>query len=705
MITIYWGRDYSIQSLRDWCGITQSGVNLFNLHLAAEKIGFESSGVRLTPERLNNVQLPCVLHWGPYHYVVLYKIHKGEYYIADPSSGLVRISENDFKENWIGSDDRKTGNALILTPTPRFYSQTGEKESKLDWRFIARYFFTYKQLLFQLCLALLAGSLIQLIIPFLTQSIVDTGISGHNLSFIHVILIAQLMLMLGSTCLEFLRSWILLHISTKVSISIITDFLIKIMKLPVSFFDTKTTGDIMQRISDEKRIENFLTGSALQTLFSGFNFIAFSIIIALYNLYIFAVFALATLMYIGWVTAFLEHRKRLDYKLFSTYSTNQDNLIEVVNGMKEIKLHNKETIKRWQWEHVQAKLFKLNTKLLALTQYQQAGATFINHGKNILITYLSARAVIEGDMTLGAMMSIQFIIGQLNGPVEQFIGFIRAFQDAKISVERLNEIHSQRNEEKPEHVYVTVLNEDQSIVMRGVNFRFRGNENELVLNDIDLVLPQGKTTAVVGMSGSGKTTLLKLLLRFYEPSGGTIQVGGINLEDIDFKIWRNSCGAVMQEGYIFADTLMNNITMGEQTVSNEKLDLAIRIANLGDIIERLPNGINSRIGSGSMGLSKGQVQRVLIARAIYKDPDYLFFDEATNALDANNEKTIVENLSEFLKGKTVVLVAHRLSSVKNADNIILMDNGKIIEQGTHAELVANQKAYFNLVKNQIEVGA
>jgi ATP-binding cassette subfamily B protein len=559
-------------------------------------------------------------------------------------------------------------------------------------------------LLFQLALALAFGTLIQLAAPFLTQSIVDIGINTNNLDFVNLILIAQVVLFIGTTSIEFIRSWILLHISTRVNIAILTDLLIKLMKLPMAFFDTKTTGDLMQRINDEKRIESFLTGSTLSILFSVFNFIIFSVVIFFYNLKIFLVFVLATVLYVAWILTFLKKRKELDYKQFSNNSKNQDNIIELMQGMQEIKMNNLEIRKRWSWEHIQARLFRYNVKGLALNQYQQAGAAFINQGKNIVITYLSAKSVIEGSLTLGGMVAIQYIIGQLNGPVEQFLGFIKSYQDARISIERLNEIHQLTNEEPEGSIYTDYLPDEKSIHLQGLTFTYPGAGNAPALKDINLIIPGGKTTAIVGMSGSGKTTLLKMLLRFYAPESGAIYIDETNLSTISHHTWRSHTSMVMQEGYIFSDTIANNIAVTDDGQDLEKLQTAIKIANLQDVIDCLPYGLNSKIGAAGGGISQGQKQRVLIARAVYKNPDYIFFDEATNALDANNEKVIVENLGVFLKGKTVVVVAHRLSTVRNADQIVVMHQGCVIEQGTHNELAQKQGAYYNLIKNQLEFG-
>jgi len=683
---------------------------------AAEKIGFRTTGVKLSLEQLNKAELPCILHWRQNHFVVLYKINAPslklwrtknatkKYYLADPGSGLVTLTEEGFKKQWFSHAAMSEGISLLISPTPKFYEQEDEKNGKLSWLSILRYFYAYKRLFIQLVFGLAIGTLLSLVTPFLTQSIVDIGINTRNINFVYLILIAQVMLFIGSTSVNFIRSWILLHISTRINISILTDFLIKLMKLPVSFFESKTTGDIMQRMSDQQKIESFLTGTTLSTLFSIINLVVFTFVLVYYNAVIFMVSLISTLAYAGWITMFLKHRRALNYKQFDNSSSNQSNIVELVNGMQEIKLNNCEQQKRWGWEHIQARLFKYKVQNLALSQYQQGGSMFINQAKNILITFLSVKAVIDGQLTLGGMMAIQYIVGQVSSPIEQMLGFVQAYQDAKISLERLNEIHQLPDEEPIDKHWIHTLPANKSISITNLTFTYPGAGNDPVLENINLVIPQGKTTAIVGMSGSGKTTILKLLLRFYEPEKGELRVGATNLNQLSFKAWRSACGTVMQDGFIFSDTIENNIAVGDEYPDPEKLQQAIKVANIQDFIEELPFGLYTKIGSAGSGISQGQKQRLLIARAVYKNPDYLFFDEATNALDANNERIIMDNLEEFFTGRTVVVVAHRLSTVSNADNIIVLDKGKIIEQGTHHELTALRGEYYGLVKNQLELG-
>ncbi|RKR82043.1 ATP-binding cassette subfamily B protein [Mucilaginibacter gracilis] len=704
MVAKYFGRNFKLQTIRQLCEINREGVSLLGISDAAEKIGFRSLGVKLNPVQLKEAELPCILHWRQNHFVVLYKIKKWKYHIADPSKGLITLTEQDFNRQWLSDTDKGEGIALLLSPAPQFYEQEDEKGSEIRWSFLLRYLITYRQLVIQLLFGLGIGSALQLIAPFLTQSVVDIGINTRNINFVYIILIAQAALIVGRVSVDFIRSWILLHVSTRVNISILTDFLIKLMKLPMSFFDTKMTGDIMQRMNDQKRIESFLTGSTLNTLFSAFNLIIFSVVLVYYNVIIFFVFSVSSILYIAWILAFLKSRRELDYKSFDISSKNQSSIVQLVSGMQEIKLNNCEQQKRWEWEHLQARLFKFKVKGLALSQYQQGGSTFINESTNLAITFLSAKAVIDGNLTLGGMIAVQYIIGQLNSPIQQFLSFIQGFQDAKISLERLNEIHQMDDEESVDKDWNHILPSDKSLSLNKLTFRYPGAGNDPVLEHVDLYIPQGKTTAIVGMSGSGKTTILKLLLRFYEPEKGEIRVGQQALSGISYKTWRGQCGVVMQEGFIFSDTIARNIAVGDDYPDKDKLQHAIKIANIQDFIDNLPLGLNTKIGAEGNGISQGQKQRMLIARAVYKNPEYIFFDEATNALDANNERIIMDNLSEFFTGRTVVIVAHRLSTVSNADNIIVLDKGSIIEQGTHEVLTALRGDYYRLVKNQLELG-
>ncbi|MBT2559786.1 peptidase domain-containing ABC transporter [Pedobacter sp. ISL-68] len=706
MVARHYGKNFSLQKLRDISGLNREGVSLLGISEAAEKIGFRTAGAKIGLDELKKSEFPLILHWDQNHFVVLYKVKKEYYHIADPAKGLLKYSENEFLKHWSAraNNEKSEGIVLLLSPAPDFYLQEGDKTESLDLSYLAKYLYRYKALVIQLFAGLGVGSLLQLILPFLTQSVVDIGINTRNINFIYIILIAQTMLFIGRTSVDFIRSWILLHISTRINISILTDFLIKLMKLPMHFFDSKMTGDIMQRMNDQKRIESFLTGSTLTVIFSLFNLIVFGFVLAFYNITIFIIFVVSTVLYSIWVMLFLRKRRSLDFKRFDLSSQNQSAVVQLISGMQEIKLNNCEQQKRWEWERLQAGLFRFNIKSLKLTQYQQAGAFFINEGKNIIITFLVAKSVVDGQLTLGAMMAVQYIIGQLNSPIEQMLGFVQQFQDAKISLERLNEIREMDDEEPLDKTFIKELPFDKGISLQNLTFSYPGAGNEPVLSNITLDIPEGKTTAIVGMSGSGKTTILKLLLRFYEPEKGDIKIGNSYLNQVSFRYWRSLCGVVMQDGFIFSDSIARNIAAGDEYPDITKLKHAIEMANITDFIENLPLGLNTKIGAEGNGISQGQRQRILIARAIYKNPKYIFFDEATNALDAINEKVIMENLETFFKGRTVVVVAHRLSTVKNADNIVVLDKGVIIEQGTHAELTESKGEYYLLVKNQLELG-
>lgn len=707
MVAKHHGRKYTLESLRKKSGINREGVSLLGISEAAENIGFRTVGVKLTPEQLfKEAPLPCIVYWNQQHFVVVYKVKGDKVYIADPAVGKVVYSKKEFLKNWLNSkiDSQDNGIVLLLYTTPKFFEQRHEKKDRLDFTRLIEYLKPYKNLLGQLALGLGVGSILQLIFPFLTQSIVDIGINTRDLNFIYIILIAQIMLFVGRTGVEFIRSWILLHMSTRINISILSDFLIKLMKLPMPYFDAKMTGDIMQRMEDHVRIQNFLTGQTLSTLFSFVNLLVFAVVLAYYNMLIFTVFLVSSILYIGWVLLFLKKRAELDHKRFGISSGDQSNVIQLIQGMQEIKLTNSEKQKRWEWERFQAKLFHYRVKNLSLNQYQQAGAFFINEGKNIGITFLAAVAVVNGQLTLGAMMAIQYIIGQLNSPIQQIIGFVQSTQDAHLSLERLNEIHKQEDEEPDNKSFVYELPAKKSIEVSNLSFTYQGAGNEPVLNDIHLSIPEGKTTAIVGMSGSGKTTLLKLLLKFYPLDNGDIRIGSTNLDLISHRIWRKNCGVVMQDGFIFSDNIARNIAVGEEQPDMVKLKHAVKVANIHEFIDSLPLGFNTKIGPEGNGISQGQRQRMLIARAVYKNPEYIFFDEATNALDANNEKVIMENLHKFFENRTVVVVAHRLSTVKKANNIVVLDEGKIIEEGTHQELTYAKGAYFELVRNQLELG-
>lgn len=708
IIAKYHGQNIPLQQIRDLAETTREGSGLQGLSNAAENLGFRTLGVQIDFNTLMaEVPLPCMVHWNKNHFVVVYKIDKsGKVYVSDPAHGLITYTKTEFIKSWIGEnarEDTEEGIALVLETTPTFFNdEFNEDEKKTSFSFLSKYLFKYKSLIFQLAIGLLAGSLLSLVFPFLTQSIVDVGIQNQDLNFIYLILLAQVMLFVGKTGIEVIRSWILLHLSTRINISIISDFFIKLMKLPISFFDTRMTGDIMQRINDHHRIEQLLTNSSLNTLFSLVNLIIFSIVLLCYDYRLFLVYLTGAIVYVIWISFFLKKRKALDYKRFSQVSQEQSKVIELINGMQEIKMHNAERQKRWGWEFLQVKLFKVQIRSLSLEQWQSVGGNFINQMKDILVSFLAAKLVLTGNLTLGMMLSVQYIIGQLNSPLMQLIEFIRQSQDAKISLERLGEIHEKEDEDRHEERYVSEIPQND-IALNNVSFRYTGSD-AFVFEHLNLTIPYQKTTAIVGASGSGKTTLLKLLMKFYDPNSGEVKIGNTDMKNISSRLWRDHCGVVMQEGYVFNDTIANNIAIGEEIVDKQKLRKAIEIANIKDFIESLPLSYNTKIGNEGLGISGGQKQRLFIARAVYKSPDFIFFDEATSALDANNEKIIIENLEQFFKGKTAIVIAHRLSTVKHADKIVVLDKGKVVEEGSHEQLVAKKGEYYRLIKNQLELG-
>jgi len=707
MIAKHYGKNISISYLREHCYITRRGVSLLGISEAADKIGFRTMGIKVPFESdeesmgLVDAPVPFIAHWNQKHFLVVYRINKRHVWISDPASGKYKLTKAEFCKHWLTEEGK--GIVLLLEITSEFNEDELGFKSNVGFGFLKQYFKPHKKLLFQVILGLLLGTIFQLIVPFLTQSLVDIGIDTKNLNFIYLVLAGQLMLFFSSTVVKFIQSWILLHVSVRINVSLISDFLSKLMRLPISFFDTKHTGDLLQRIGDHKRIETFLTQSSISVLLSITNLVVFGIVLGIYNLSILGIFVVFSMLYVFWIFFFLKVRKEVDYKAFQELSDNQDSLIEIIQGISEIKMQGSQNKRRLKWTEIQARYFKTQIKSLSITQYQDAGAMSINQLKDILITFLAAKLVLEGSMTLGMMLAIQYIIGQLNGPLSQLIGFIRAAQDASISLERLSEIHVVKNEEDKGDVKINQLPEGD-IVLKDLNFSYTPI-TEQVLKNINLTIPRGKTTAIVGTSGSGKTTLIKLLLGFYQPSSGSIKIGPQDLSTIQLNLLRKKCGVVLQDGFVFSDTIANNIAESDTTTNISKVLAACTTANIMDYVQSLPLGLNTVIGAKGNGLSQGQNQRLFIARAVYKDPEILFFDEATNALDANNELVIMKNLKQFSEGKTTIVVAHRLSTVKYADQIVVLENGEVAEHGSHAELVLTKGKYFQLIKNQLELGS
>ena len=708
MVCKHFGVSYSAEFLSSLCREGREGISLLALSKGSTRLGLKNECGLVGITEIQSI-LPCILHWNQNHFVVLYKVKKGKtFYIADPAKGLVKYNLEEFKKHWVStqSGDEEKGIAMFLEPTPEFYEKKMDEEPKEErsFKFLFGYIKQYRKYFGQIVLGLLVGSLLQLILPFLTQSIVDVGIKNQNIGFIWLILLGQLMLTISRTAIDFIRRWLLLHISLRINISLVSDFFIKLLKLPMSFFDTKLMGDLMQRMGDHSRVNTFLTQQTLSIVFSLFTFVVFSIVLLSYNWLVFAIFMLGSLLYGGWLALFLRRRKVLDYELFEQQAINNNKTYEFITSMQEIKLQDCEQRRRWEWEDVQADLFNVQMKSLKLQQTQEAGSIFINELKNIVITVVAATAVIHGQLTLGMMLAVQYIIGQLNSPVEQLMSFFYSVQDVRISLERINEIHRMDDENGKQGLETSVTDETKGIDMENINFKYDPHALKTIIDDVSLTIPKGKVTAIVGASGSGKTTLIKLMLGYYPVLGGQINIGGTDVNTLNKKWWRRQCGVVMQDGVIFSESIARNIAVDDKEIDKQRLQTAAEIACIHSYVMGLPLKYNTKIGRDGVGLSQGQKQRILIARAVYKNPDYIFLDEATNSLDANNERMIVEHLDEFYKGKTVVVVAHRLSTVKNADQIVVLDKGKVVETGNHETLTAKRGAYYNLVKNQLELG-
>jgi len=706
MVARHYGKHFTLQTLREKSHLSREGVSMLGIARAAEMIGMQTMGVSITWERLKEeAPLPVIVHWQQNHFVVVFKIRKDKVHVADPAFGHTVYSKEEFLKGWLSNreEGEAKGSALLIQPTPDFLNQEDEPVKKTGFRYLFRYLAPYRRYVYHLLLGVIIGSIILFLLPFLFQAMVDFGITNQDLHFIYLVLLFQFVLIISQMGIDFIRRWILLHLSTRINISLISDFLSKLMKLPVSFFDTKLTGDILQRIGDHRRIEMFMTTSSLTILFSMVNLVVFAVILAIYSIKILLIFLAGGLLYFLWIYIFMKRRRMLDQKYFTKMAENQSKLIQIIHGIREIKLNNAERTSQWDWKNIQAGLFRVNMKSLSLNQYQEAGGVFINETKNILINVTAAIAVLNGNLTLGTLLAISYILGQLNGPIEQMISFFHRAQDAKISLERLGEIHDSEDEYQRE-TGVTVLPSIDKLVVSNLEFTYPGAIQRNVLENINLTLRKDTVTAIVGVSGSGKTTLLKLLLGFYPPAKGDIRAGDMNLQMMSPDLWRGQCGVVMQDGYIFSDTIAKNIAMGELDIKVDQLLYAAKMACVDDFIDQLPLGYNTLIGQEGLTLSGGEEQRVLIARAIYKNPGFLFLDEGTSALDAQNEKRIMDNLQLVFRGKTVLVIAHRLSTVKNADQIIVLDKGKIVEEGKHNHLIAKKGHYFNLVRNQLELG-
>lgn len=710
MIAKYHGKHFTSETIRAKTFVSREGTSFLGLKQAAESLGMEAYALKLDREALCKlIKNPCIVHWNKNHFIVVYRIKQNcltqrtKVYVADPAQGLLAYEEADFLSGWLINQTEKKGFVLAMEPTGRFYQQVEEKEIRLTFRYLLGYMKPFRTPIVQFFLAMLVGSLISLVFPFLTQKMVDKGINGADLNLILLLLIAQLLLTLGQVGNDMIRSWLMLHITMRVNISFISDFLYKLMRLPISFFDVKRVGDILQRINDNNRIQSFLTQSLISIIIAGITFIIYAVVMAGYNIHILLIFLLGSACYIGWIFLFLKKRKELDSLRFAKVSANQSGLIQMVTGMQEIKLNNCEQSKLWEWERIQTSLYDVSVRSNLLGQIQSIGGTCIDQVKNIIISYWAARMVVEGNMTLGMMMAMQYVIGQLNAPIIQFIGFVQSTQDAFISMERMGEIYNMEEEEPEEAERIREIPSCGTLEFREVSFRYEGPESPKVLDKLSFTILPGKVNAIVGVSGSGKTTILKLLLGYYKPTEGTILLNGKELHEYSCHAWREACGTVMQEGFIFSDTIEHNICLKEKNSNKERLDYAARVANIETFIHSLPLGYNTKIGMEGNGMSSGQKQRILIARAVYKNPSYILLDEATNALDSNNEQLILERLQNFYRGKTVVVIAHRLSTIRKADHILVLDSGKVTESGRHEELLKRKGLYYELVNKQLDL--
>ncbi|MCQ2268555.1 MAG: peptidase domain-containing ABC transporter [Bacteroidaceae bacterium] len=705
MVCRYYGRRYSMSTLSRYCHATKEGVSLLGISQAAESLGMETMGLKVTLSELSKLQPPCILHWNQNHFVVFYgKSSRGRFRIADPGKGKLTYNEEEMIHYWLGGLASATGIAMILKPTKYFYEhrdrETMESHSFL---FLFDRFLHYKKEFAYILFCSSVASGLQLVLPFLTQAIVDKGITHHNLSIIYIILLGQLCLTIGKTAADFTRNHVVLHVGLKIDITLVSDFFIKLLLLPMYFFDVKLLGDLQQRIRDHDRVKSFLTNQLLSAVFSSISFIVFGVVLLKYSQIIFAVFLTGTLLYGIWLMLLLKKRRTLDLLNFEQLAENNNKTYQFLTSMQEIKLQGCENRRRLEWVNIQENLYKISMRMLSLQQKQEAGSILINESKNIVTTVIAAAAVIHGEMTLGMMLAIQYIIGQLNSPVSLLVQFIYSLQDVQISLERINEIKNMEEEDINSDAYVEYGADCHDIVVKNVHFKYDPHSPIEILKGVSLTIPHNRMTAIVGASGSGKTTLLKLLLGYYPTNKGDIILAGCNLQDYKMKWWRSRCGVVMQDGIIFSESIARNIAVDDGEIDTTRLKKSAQIACIDEFVQTLPLKYETKVGKDGMGLSKGQQQRVLIARAVYKNPDFIILDEATNSLDANNEQTIVDNLSEYYKGRTVIIIAHRLSTVRYADKIVVMESGKIVEIGTHESLIKQKGYYHKLVRNQLDI--
>lgn len=702
----YYGKEFSVSYLAKKCYKKRTGTSLLNLKDSAEELGFECAGINTTFKRLIELNsFPYIIHWNQSHYVVLCSIERDVFCVADPSKGLLNYKKEVFLKCWSGikNDETKTGIALVLRPTRAFYEQEEVKEEAIKFKSLFSYILPYKSYVLKIFFGLIIAGLISMALPFITQLVVDNGIQNKNLKFVTLLFFAQLMLIISQSFNNFVQNWLLLHITSRISVSLVSNFLDKLMKLRISFFDSKMIGDIIQRINDYERIEIFLTSSLISIITILVTFVIFGSVILKYSFVILLIFFIGSIIYVSWVLLLMKKRAVIDYMKFQETALNYSNIIQIINGIQDIKLNNCEKKKRWEWEKIQIKLHEVTMSGLKLSQTQQIGGNMIDHIKNILISFVSAGFVIDGDLSIGMFFAIQFTVGQLNVPLYQLVGLMQSWQDVKLSLKRINEIYGNEEEENDSVAEMNLVS-GMDIKFDNVSFRYGGANSTLVLNNISCVIPHNQVTAIVGASGSGKTTLLKLILGYYNPSEGEIMLDNESLAYINKGCWRGKCAIVMQESFIFSDTIKGNIGLSDDEPDMNRVIMASKIANIDSFVTSLPMGYETRIGAEGQSLSTGQKQRLLIARAVYKDANYIFLDEATNSLDATNEKGIMSNLNLHFRSKTVLIIAHRLSTVKKADNIIVLNNGRISEMGKHSNLIRKKGYYYTLVKDQLELG-
>ncbi|KFF25120.1 peptidase domain-containing ABC transporter [Chryseobacterium vrystaatense] len=701
MISDYYGKKYDLNFLREICNYGKQGVTINSLKGAAEKIGYDAHVIKAGLDEINDLDLfPYILHWGNDHYVILLKFTKKSAVIADPGYGILSVSKEIFKKNWYKNNK---GVAVVLSPAELLESNEPKRTSLFGYT--SKYLKKHKKEILKIAATLLIINTLTFLLPFITQKIFDDGIAHTDKKMIYYLILSQLFIYIGIYLSEIYRNWIAVKLGGNISIEIIYNFFKKLIKLPIHFLETKVVGDYNQRIQDSEKIEAFMTSQSITSIFSMLTIIVYLIVMSIYNFNLFFLYISITLVSVAVSLYFLKKRRLYDYLIFKEKANIQNLTFEILNGITEVKLNGLEDVKLNQWKNYQNLALKLNVDLAKIGQQQYISFSALNQIKNLSITLVSSILVIDGLLSLGELLTISFIVGQLNSPIDQLISFFRDVQDSKLSMERISEIEDQKDEDNEKDANLKEVENENSIIFRNVSFSY--NSTDRVLDNINIEIPENKITAIVGASGSGKTTLIKLILKFYERYSGDIFIKGVNIKNVTSASIRKSIGTVMQDGYLFSDTIEGNIA-GETIMDNEEeyqalKQMAYQLSNAEEFISRLPLRDQTKVGSYGINLSGGQEQRLIIARALFKNPDFLILDEATSALDTKNEKTIHNNLKLFFKNKTVLIIAHRLSTVRNADNIIVMDHGKVIEQGEHRELLDKKNKYYELVKNQLEL--